>query len=1531
MWSHRSHITLILAWLGTFSLQLMGGETGTAVFPNHVVINEVLSSNTRCNYDQDFGAFSDWIELYNPTGSEVILEGWYLTDNPDNRDKWRLPPGTVIPAEGYLLFWADGKALVPGQTTTVEFTEVEEITVQEYHLNFRIGREKEEVLLFDPGLVMVDSITLVNQERDYSSGRDPVNPDAWCFLGEPTPLATNSSYTSAAFDLSASPLFSDSGGLYPGALTVDLGPAIPGGVIRYTTDGSEPTSSSAQYTTPLQVNFSQVVKARLYEEGKLPGAVVTQTYIIDEVTDLPILSISTDHWNLWDFKFGLYQKSLKNREVFAHLEYFDREGDREFRINAGLQLFGSQVFLLDQKPFSIFFRNRYGQEVLDYGLFRSREHTRYKSLVLRNGGNDNGLTMFRDGLGAVLVENRVDLDHQSYQPVVVYMNGRYWGIFNLREKLNDDYLESTRGANPGYVDILEDSLQVNNGDANHYEELIRFVSQNDLSQHENYEVVTRKIDVDEFINYMSYKIYGGYIQWQVNNKYWRERTRGSAWRWIAFDLEHCFAGPGSDTYDGNTLLAAMEPDDGPTEWHTLLFRKLMENETFRERFIQRSALLMNTIFREERVTGIIDSLKQQIAGEMEAHITRWGSPVSMTAWNQNIGILKEFMENRSDYMYSYMMEYFQIADTSRLTIGCSEGGKIGVCSSYILAGDSATFTLFNQVPVNLVAMPEPGFVFRGWNGSDPDLQLELVLHGETVVYALFERSDQHLVPDTISGRLILDDPAQPWVATGNIVIPYGDSLIMEEGVVLYMRPGSSIVNDGFLQINGTRANPVTIDVNPSITGTYCTSSPRRWGGIVVRSPEPTKISHALIRNASSGMQIGGYKGAISAVNSNLILKGVTIGGVRDPVYGYRSHVRIDSCSLSSRGTGDLINLRGCGGAVIRDNDLKGNFYEDTDAIDLDSVSGAVVEGNLIYGFFGFNSDGIDLGEGAEDIVIRNNRIFSCSDKGISVGQGSEVEALGNLIVDCNQGFGIKDFNSYARIDQNTLYNNQTGVACFEKNPGNGGGAAAVENTIISNSVEQSVFLDKHSSLTISYSLSDRDTLLGYNNLLDRPLFAGASDHNFYLEEGSPCIDGGTPNRQDPDGSRADMGAFIAENAGDKNPVMISEVNFNGHWTFDAGDWIELYNGGNEVADLTGWVLKGENAADEYLFPDGLLLQPGGYLVVARQKDSVRMLYGDGLTLAGDLAFGLNRDGEVVKLYNGEYQLVHSFQYSPEHPWPDGPDGKGATLELFAGETDNSDPGSWHASYILGGTPGSGNSETSPVTGLYINEFMARNDAAYADGYGEYDDWIEVYNGNEFPVELGGINFVDGDQESRLWMIPLYDTEATTIGAGAHKLFWADKDPEQGILHLDFNVPASGGSVGLAQVIQREIHVIDRIDFVQQAADRAFGRYPDGGSLLTDLQLTPGSSNIMLSVADPDADESGLLVYPNPVTDGLLGVVLTENYGGFNYLITDLTGRMVLKGRAERNPVAISVTLTPGSYLLVVNGPERQYKKVIIVL
>jgi hypothetical protein len=585
-------------------------------------------------------------------------------------------------------------------------------------------------------------------------------------------------------------------------------------------------------------------------------------------------------------------------------------------------------------------------------------------------------------------------------------------------------------------------------------------------------------------------------------------------------------------------------------------------------------------------------------------------------------------------------------------------------------------------------------------------------------------------------------------------------------------------------------------------------------------------------------------------------------------------------------------------------------------------------------------------------VIRGNTIKSISDKGISVGQGSEIVAEQNVIVDCNQGFGIKDFQSFAYISQNTLYANRTGIAVFEKNTGNGGGAAQVENTIIAGSIGTSVFVDDLSTLTVSYSLSDRDTLLGYNNLHGDPGFTGAASLDFALAEGSVCINGGTPNQSDPDGTRADIGVFQPEGTPGGDMVFITELNYNSHRAFNTGDWVELYNAGSETTDLSGWVLKGQDPGDEFVFGYDAELLPGEYLVAAAQSDLLELMFPGVPVLQGDFAFGLGSGGELVRLYDADYRLVHTLQYGTGHPWPDGPNGKGATLELFTenitgshlnGSSSNApaggqasaptggtagSPAAWHSSYTPGGTPGMQNSTWLEVTGLTINELMAKNDFALADEAGQYDDWLEVYNSNPFAVDLGGLHFIYGE-EQRVTMVPYFAGDTTVVAAGGFKLLWADKDPEQGALHLDFNLPAGGGGVGIGQVVEAGVQVIDWLSYGALGADVAFGRYPDGDVFLSFLNMTPGNSNVLLGDMPPGITPAQWEIRPNPASEYIM-VDLREVRAPGRILIYSVSGGLVRAVLADQGgQILIDVSdLSPGIYMVHIQGTGLSEKLVL---
>ena len=229
-----------------------------------------------------------------------------------------------------------------------------------------------------------------------------------------------------------------------------------------------------------------------------------------------------------------------------------------------------------------------------------------------------------------------------------------------------------------------------------------------------------------------------------------------------------------------------------------------------------------------------------------------------------------------------------------------------------------------------------------------------------------------------------------------------------------------------------------------------------------------------------------HLGAISSINSHVILDHVEIENVKFPVYVEGGSIIMNHCSMACDFTCDYINVKG-GDALIENCIFYGSGAQDTDAIDLDNVTGGIIRHNRIYYFTGLNSDGIDIGENSEDILIASNLIYHSGDKGISIGQGSTVTVDRNLVVGCKNGIAVKD-NSVAVIVNNTFFYNDTTVSCYEKNQGAGGGTAEIVNTIFSSNLLSSIYTDDLSVAAVRYSLSDSELLDGEGNLFSDPLF-----------------------------------------------------------------------------------------------------------------------------------------------------------------------------------------------------------------------------------------------------------------------------------------------------------------------------------------------------------------------------------------------------------------------------------------------------------
>jgi len=680
-----------------------------------IFINELMASNTSKVTSPDYKEYADWIELYNPFDSSVALTGFTLTDDLDELDKWMFPAGTQVPPRGYLVMWADD------HNTGL-------------HTNFKLAADGEAIALADPSGAIVDSLSYPQQLSDYSYGRSPDGAAAWLFFASVTPGASNQG--SGYLGLAEEPNYSLPGGFYHGRQQVILSAGRSVDHIYFTRDGSVPTEESELYTGYLVIDTTTVIRARTLRPGYLPSKAATHTFFIDESVTLPVVSVATDPANLWDDRIGIYvigtngvigycSTAPRNWnqpwEKPVSVEMWETGGAPGFAIDMGMQIGGGCTRLYAEKPLAFFTRGQYGYTELEYKLFSDRPMTRYNNFLLRNSGQDWWRAMFRDGLMHTLVKKRMDIDWLAYRPTILFLNGAYWGIHDLREKHNEHYIAGNYGIDPDQIDILANNAEVEQGSAALYQAMIQFITTHDLAVPGNYAWVTAQMDIHEYLDYQIAEIYFANIDWPGGNiEYWRQQGDGHKWRWIMFDTDLGFGAHQQGQYNSNTLENVTSPTStyyANPSWSTFLLRSLLKNAAFRNEFIQRFAAHLNTTFAPERVTVIIDSLKKQIEPEIPRHIKKWPQSTSYNGgWSYHLDVINEFAVKRPDQVRQHLTGKFSLSGMAQLTLSCDPVD----CGQIILAGlevpPDYSGSQFKGIPLTVQAVPKRGYRFTGWQG-----------------------------------------------------------------------------------------------------------------------------------------------------------------------------------------------------------------------------------------------------------------------------------------------------------------------------------------------------------------------------------------------------------------------------------------------------------------------------------------------------------------------------------------------------------------------------------------------------------------------------------------------------------------------------------------------------------------------------------------------------------------------------------------------------------------------------------------------
>ncbi|PZX12408.1 putative secreted protein (Por secretion system target) [Breznakibacter xylanolyticus] len=650
------------------------------------------------------------------------------------------------------------------------------------HTNFKIDNSGESIYLVSPEGSIVDSIGAIALEGDISYGRQPDGNDQFFYFTSPTPASSNNSQMGTTSLVLNKVQFMPIGGYYPQGTTVSLSSENVDDQIYYTTDGSTPTASSTSYKAPLNISGDKVVRARIINSGTLPGPVTTQTYIGGIAHRLPIVSVTTSPENLWDEQTGIYvmgsNASAENPyyganfwqdwEKPGNVEIYNANQQQVLNAGCGIKIHGAWTRAYEQKTLALYARNAYGDKAFDARLFSDKPIDSFQSLVLRNGGNDFYSALMRDGVISCVTRG-MNVDRLAFQPAVNYLNGQYWGILNIREKISEHYLADNHGFGTREVNLLTNNTEVVQGDATSYRALLSAVN-NALNTSANFAAVADKMDLDNYIQYQVSQIYFDNTDWPGNNiKYWRLNSENSKWRWILYDSDFGFGLYDQQAYRHNTLSFAMAVTnvDWPNpSWSTLLFRRLLTSTEFRNQFVNSYCDRLNSTFLPANVNAKIDSLKALYEGEIQHHLKRWDRDYSGWAWE--VSRLKSFATQRPAQAWNHLQTTFALGTRHNVKISINSPHMGDVRLNTIVVSDGFIGSYFQNIPIVLTARPKAGYRFVRWEGSRAD-STSVITHkvqGDVTLKAVFAPAselDVHVVINEINCQSAPERDTGDWV------------------------------------------------------------------------------------------------------------------------------------------------------------------------------------------------------------------------------------------------------------------------------------------------------------------------------------------------------------------------------------------------------------------------------------------------------------------------------------------------------------------------------------------------------------------------------------------------------------------------------------------------------------------------------------------------------------------------------------------------------------------------------------------------
>ncbi|MDR3011758.1 MAG: CotH kinase family protein [Chitinispirillales bacterium] len=650
------------------------------------------------------------------------------------------------------------------------------------HATFQANRNGGSLYLMDSQDRIRDSLAYPAAVRGLSYAQ--MENGSWR-LSSPTPGAANTGEFYDGVEDPPAPGSLPNSGFYENNLSFTI-PSEGGSTIYCDTTGRLPTTSSAiRSGTTLNLTRTTMMRCIQFREGHRASDPIMRTYIIDDnLTEssgpfgggganigrrrpsLPIVSIAVDPRDMFDPTVGLYSLGPNAQssepyfganfwaetELPIHIDFFEDNVQHAWSYPAGIRIFGGWSRLTPKKSVLISFRSEYGgPNRLNYPLLPEFPHlTEFKHFLLRNNGNNAGLDYIRCMLMTSLTEG-LEIEYQRGRAAIVYFNGRYFGIHNIRERSNADYYRTNFGIYQDFIDVVDGAHEPRNGSIADFLDIMNWLEGVSLENDNNFRTLGQRIDIDNYTNYIQSQIYYINKDWPGNNlKAWRTTSTAPAsrWRWFLYDLDHGWGSFGSNHSPGVAMLDFVTEPNGP-DWpnpphSTLLTRKLFENQSYRDAFVNRFSLLIATYFATPRVEARIAALMAPIESEIPLDRARWRfTSHSGGDWRWNPTVQQEwynslytFARNRPAQMRTEIERFFALSGGVNFTLSANGGGNVLVHNLEVL-NRSATFRAYPSVPMAIKAVPNAGMVFDGWSDGNSNAERVVTIGGATTLTANF--------------------------------------------------------------------------------------------------------------------------------------------------------------------------------------------------------------------------------------------------------------------------------------------------------------------------------------------------------------------------------------------------------------------------------------------------------------------------------------------------------------------------------------------------------------------------------------------------------------------------------------------------------------------------------------------------------------------------------------------------------------------------------------------------------------------------